>query len=552
VQLDDINIFDSKPPTPEEILAAGPGATVRPLDPFERMSAFDRLSTDPVKRKLQKVGRGLGSLFAVETPLDYALSGIAAAKPVVAAGKGIAAIAKQAEPKDMVFVHNTSEEAIKSFDNMGGIPSPSIAVTKSDQPFIGYGKIQLIGRPEKFDPLVDPRNKIYSSDAYTPRAPKKLRLAKDDAAENFAKDFSYLDKIDDTMPAKDAYVYDRINTTEKLQKMKSPTLRADSLEDGLDSLDRFLRSPPSTRKFMKEIGRDPNDLKNLDKPFPQIKFNKWVNEQKDKYLSKDGVFTYFDDFDETTRTMPYTLDNVVENMVQERQRGGEGDLGFFGDNRLMALTSESFKDLPGVKAQKDRLVEKAIGSTGAVEDDIYQSIRKNLPDEDVMEAEKLFDEVGYNNEASYLAEKLTKAIGESLEAGLDLNKAIDEGYSILRYSFDTLPSKLPGALFDDIEQALIKNATRPVEYFEAKPTRAVGFDEFAGAIVPENTSKEVIDILEKRGLKVVKQKADDVYDYGKGKIRQQFGEQFFSMAPIAAGASATAMMEEEDRGIGSL
>jgi hypothetical protein len=516
------------------------------------MSAFDRLSTDPVKRKLQKVGRGLGSLFAVETPLDYALSGIAAAKPVVAAGKGIAAIAKQAEPKDMVFVHNTSEEAIKSFDNMGGIPSPSIAVTKSDQPFIGYGKIQLIGRPEKFDPLVDPRNKIYSSDAYTPRAPKKLRLAKDDAAENFAKDFSYLDKIDDTMPAKDAYVYDRINTTEKLQKMKSPTLRADSLEDGLDSLDRFLRSPPSTRKFMKEIGRDPNDLKNLDKPFPQIKFNKWVNEQKDKYLSKDGVFTYFDDFDETTRTMPYTLDNVVENMVQERQRGGEGDLGFFGDNRLMALTSESFKDLPGVKAQKDRLVEKAIGSTGAVEDDIYQSIRKNLPDEDVMEAEKLFDEVGYNNEASYLAEKLTKAIGESLEAGLDLNKAIDEGYSILRYSFDTLPSKLPGALFDDIEQALIKNATRPVEYFEAKPTRAVGFDEFAGAIVPENTSKEVIDILEKRGLKVVKQKADDVYDYGKGKIRQQFGEQFFSMAPIAAGASATAMMEEEDRGIGSL
>ena len=99
MQLDDINIFDYKAPTPEEILAAGPGATVRPLDPFERMSAFDRLSTDPVKRKLQKVGRGLGSLFAVETPLDAVLSGVAAAKPVVAAGKGIAAIAKQADPR---------------------------------------------------------------------------------------------------------------------------------------------------------------------------------------------------------------------------------------------------------------------------------------------------------------------------------------------------------------------------------------------------------------------------------------------------------------------
>ena len=80
---------------------------------------------------------------------------------------------------------------------------------------------------------------------------------------------------------------------------------------------------------------------------------------------------------------------------------------------------------------------------------------------------------------------------------------------------------------------------RPVQYFEAKPTRAVGFDEFAGAIVPENTSKEVIDILEKRGLKVVKQKFDDIdTDYGKGKIRQQFQDQFFSIGLPAAGASA--------------
>ena len=714
MQLDDINIFDSKPPTPEEILAAGPGATATPIDPYERFQQErSQLSLDPVMRNLQKVGRGIGSLFAVETPLDYALSGLAAAKPVVAAGKGlvtlahgttkdaakqiekegaitpklgsyvedmyikrgdykdvdpfdyppqasyfstadnpassisameaqigyklgknidepislkeiedhgaivlsdanpkyvfkmdeddfmpydllgnrqsidapmgfeandivsflpqepkkilqgkqlvnfvkknrgedrgIAAIAKQAEPKDMVFVHNTSEEAIKSFDAMGGIPSPSIAVTKSDQPFIGFGKIQLIGRPEKFDPLVDPRNKIYSSDAYTPRAPKKIRLAKPDAVEQLAKDYAGME-------------IQHLNTDHILKKGQDALrkLQKNNLfnpENRIDELDRFLDSGLAKTKFYQEIGRDPADLK--DKPFPQIKFNKWVNEQKDKYLSQDGVFTYFDEFDETTRTIPYTLDNVVENMVQERQRGGEGDLGFFGDNRLMALTSESFKDLPRVKAQKDRLVEKAIGSTGAVEDDIMQSIIKNLPDEDLVKAQQMnypnIKDVRLlaENEASYIATQLTEAIGQNLEYGMDLPKAIKTAYTENEDLLE-LPKMMPGALFDDIEQALIKNTTRPVEYFEAKPTRAVGFDEFAGAIVPENTSKEVIDILEKRGLKVVKQKADDVYDYGKGKIRQQFGEQFFSMAPIAAGASATAMMEEEDRGIGSL
>jgi hypothetical protein len=558
VQLDDINIFDSKPPTPEEILAAGPGATATPIDPYERFQQErSQLSLDPVKRTLQRAGQGLGSLFAVDTPLDYALSGLAAAKPVVAAGKGIAAIAKQAEPKDLVFVHNTSEEAIKSFDNMGGIPSPSIAVTKSDQPFTGFGKIQLIGKPEKFDPLIDPRNKIYSADAYSPRAPKKLRFAKDDAAKKFAKDYSDLLADKELMnkiytgPYTGAHVKDAEDALLNLKKNSLFNPETRSIE-----FDRFFDTDLAKTKFYKEIGRDPADLK--DKPFPQIKYNKWVNEQKDKYLSKDGVFTYFDDFDETTRTMPYTLDNVVENMVQERQRGGEGDLGFFGDNRLMALTSESFKDLPGVKAQKDRLVEKAIGSTGAVEDDIMQSIIKNLPDEDLVKAQQMnypnIEDVRLlaENEASYIATQLTEAIGQNLEYGMDLPKAIKTAYTE-KEDFLELPKMMPGALFDDIEQALIKNTTRPVEYFEAKPTRAVGFDEFAGAIVGEGTSKEVIDILEKNGLKVIKQSMDDLSkDYGKGKARQAFKEQFFSMAPIAAGASATAMMEEEDRGIGSL
>jgi hypothetical protein len=41
-------------------------------------------------------------------------------------------------------------------------------------------------------------------------------------------------------------------------------------------------------------------------------------------------------------------------------------------------------------------------------------------------------------------------------------------------------------------------------------------------------------------------------DYGKGKARQAFKDQFFSIAPITAAASATAMIDSQDQGIGSL
>jgi hypothetical protein len=115
--------------------------------------------------------------------------------------KGTLAIGKQAakkgvgsldQPKDMMFVHNTSEDAIKSFDEMGGIPSPSLAVQPTDIPLKGFGEIQLIAKPKNFDPAVDPRNAVYSADAYTPRAPKKIRLAKEGAAEQLTKDYKDL------------------------------------------------------------------------------------------------------------------------------------------------------------------------------------------------------------------------------------------------------------------------------------------------------------------------------------------------------------------------
>ena len=152
MQLDDINIFDSKPPTPEEILAAGPGATATPIDPYERFQQErSQLSLDPVKRTLQRAGQGLGSLFAVDTPLDYALSGLAAAKPVVAAGKGIAAIAKQADPrikraKEMGFrtdepvYHGTHANKLDEFDDK--------FIGNRDEGFFGRGHYFTSGSGE--------------------------------------------------------------------------------------------------------------------------------------------------------------------------------------------------------------------------------------------------------------------------------------------------------------------------------------------------------------------------------------------------------------------
>ena len=534
MELDKVNIFDYQAPSPKDILAAGPGAIAAPLSPAEVLEMQkSQFSSDPVIRKLQKVGRGIGTLFAVETPLDYALSGLGAVKPVVAAGKGIAAVAKEADPKDLVFVHRTSEKAIKSFDNMGGIPSPSIAVTKADQPFTGFGEIQLIGKPEKFDPLVDPRNKIYSADAYTPRAPKKLRLAKDGAPLKAIGDYrKFLDEIKKDLPETvnpNVYKDDIEGLYDNLIGLTKDGLNRP--EDRLDTLDRFFDSDIARMKFYKDSGFDPADALNRDVPFPSKKFKDWKAKQEDKYLSQDGVFTYFDEFEETTKTMPYTLDNVVENMIQETQRGGESGFGSFGQGRLTALLSDEFAGLPEVKLSKDLIGDRPPSTLISDVDQVLEDLVKDGQD--------------------YVMD-LVDSIGGRLQGGSPLKMAIDDAFDYdLPQRFVDSP-KIGKAketifrLFDDLKNT-------GTEYFEAKPTRAVGLDEFAGAIVPEATSKEVIDILEKNGLKVIKQTMDErIADPGGNKVRQAFKDQFFSAAPIAAAASATAMIDSQNQGIGSL
>ena len=434
-----------------------------------------------------------------------------------------------AEPKDMMFLHNTSEEKIKRFDVLGGIPSPSLGVTKANQPLQGFGDIQLIGKPEKFDPAINPSNKVYSSDAYTPRAPQMIRFARQDADKQFAKDYK-------------EFTSDSINPAiESLQNSKKGS--SFNLANRNDEFDRFFNSDVARMKFLKEIGRDP--MTPRSQPFPQTKYNKWVTEQKNKYLDQEGIFEYIDDFDGSTQTMPYTLDNVVSHMVADTQRGGEAGLGSIGPNRLRAFMSKSFSDLPDIKSSKGSIGKSP--PTSDVESDIVELLRKQAID-DKVKGQPEFTSIEDVSDMGFEGELLFEKVGENLQAGDKIEDAValayEDVYKVTRN--DAYGGLMPSnnKNLKEIVEIFKKNAERPVEYFEAKPTRAVAFDEFAGAIVPPNTSKEVIDILKNRGLKVVQQTKKDYEKFdGKVNARQKFPKEMFALAPVGV---ASLMQEDLD------
>lgn len=68
---------------------------------------------------------------------------------------------------DLITIHNLSDTGVLKALKMGGLPAPSLAITKANIPFTGFGEISLIG--DKRFTLDD----IYTSDVYSKRVPKQ-------------------------------------------------------------------------------------------------------------------------------------------------------------------------------------------------------------------------------------------------------------------------------------------------------------------------------------------------------------------------------------------
>lgn len=75
------------------------------------------------------------------------------------------------EPKELIAVHNISEDNLKKVLEAGSFIMPSIAITKADMGHTDFGEISLLFDKSTINPS-DRRNKVYGGDAWTPRFPR--------------------------------------------------------------------------------------------------------------------------------------------------------------------------------------------------------------------------------------------------------------------------------------------------------------------------------------------------------------------------------------------
>ena len=372
---------------------------------------------------------------------------VGASKGVAKAGAGLLD-----EVKDLMFLHGTSPEKLGLFNEIGGLPMPSMAVTQKDIPF-SWGDIDLIGKPENFNPATNSLNDLYSADAYTIRGKDPFKIPNKDAWKTFSDEF-------DGYGSNAAYL---------AHKLANSSSKKDANPEAYRMMSEFFegRNGGGYKKFAEEnsinipIKKDGRqnlvDLKHDILDNHGAAYKKWSNDKLESYFKPE--WNYLDD---KNKVKLYDADAMTKLMKKNRGQGTEGVEA--GEGYERAMEARKFKSLDQAKQNKGLLLEKKIA---------------------------------------------------------------DQKYSEMDYQ------DLP-----------------PTSYFESKPARTVGLNEFGGAIVPEGIDARTLKILEDRGIPIERY-TDEV---GRLKARDKFQSQMFTRpeAAIAGLLGAGAMMSSDDADAGVL
>lgn len=226
----------------------------------------------------------------------------------------------------------------------------------------------------------------------------------------------------------------------------------------------------------------------------------WLLPQLDGVLGEAGIYNgkerYTPEGDERSFAQThyaYTLENIVRAMAEtQKERGGQ--TWGVSAKAMQAVSTPDYRSIAEIKSDSGRL--------GAVEGEVYESA--------VQRVEKLIEQATRKvmrenkphsdnqfDESQIIGEVMMEAAqGPKTEAAI--RRAFQkEGYTISREAASA------------VQTVLREAAQLPTEYFEAKPQRAVHFDETAVVVVPDDLPTDVRSRLEELGARVRQYKAGD-------------------------------------------
>ena len=498
--------------------------------------------------------------------------------------------------KDLVAVHNLTAENLQEALELGGMPSPSIAVVKAQEGHTKYGPISLVFNSDTIDPMVNRANRIYGSDAWTPTRPNvefevnydamrdfesKVDSASKDAFEGKFANSAALQRlgIEETSSSDRAELAQRLeeNTAVQLAYLEAKgktvepvykterdqfdSLGNDTLEKVIehigadeikaafeggdfDQLDQLADKAADAleekythgqlegqnRRWKMRIDKMRNDNRGrlygmlehaykmltdtnagkqamdveatreaIRQEAPAEDVKNWVYDQLGNVLGQKGIRNGKDRFTPAgiKRSFAqlhnsYTLENLVAAMNAQNARGQ--DTWGLSASTLMSTATAEYQNLDEVRADKGRLQQ--------MPEEEYKALLEKADDQISDILDKLRRETTPHADNSFEEREILGGILMQAAQGKQTAAAIGKAFAKEGYTIGKDTAQMILNLYKNV-------AAIPTGYFEAKPQRAVGFDEVRAAILPDNTSSTLIDSLKETGIDVKLYKAGD-------------------------------------------
>ena len=499
--------------------------------------------------------------------------------------------------KDLVAVHNLTAENLQEALELGGMPSPSIAVVKAQEGHTKYGPISLVFNSDTIDPMVNRANRIYGSDAWTPTRPNveykvkpdKARALNTELAElsrktaggEFARsnaitgimDMEASDKspkqlaeklaqnpsvkaayladigetVDVAMKQEERFTASQVRRSEKTieavggEEALRNIIETDRANDNHDLAHTVLEKVREAEKAwaMEEFGwseekaqkkaervippkllillnnaydymvtedkggklvRDTDAmLKEVQEKAPDQDVEEWILPKVEKILGEKGIYNGKEVYTRNGNRRsfaqlhnPYTLQNLVEAMNQQNARG-EGAWGLSA-NTLMSTATAEYQNLDEVRADKSRLQQ--------IPEEEYKALLEQADGQIEEVISRIRQETAAHSDSGYGEREILGEILLRAAQGKQTAAAIGKAFAKEGYTIGKDTAQMILNLYKNV-------AAIPTGYFEAKPQRAVGFDEVRAAILPDNTSSTLIDSLKETGIDVKLYKAGD-------------------------------------------
>ena len=220
------------------------------------------------------------------------------------------------------------------------------------------------------------------------------------------------------------------------------------------------------------------------------------NVYEDKYLVKEDVEPLKANGERKSFNklhMPYEINNIVTLM--KKQKKGKGGGFFGGAGNLKGAATETFTSIDEIRRNKYKIQNIS-------KDELRK--KYNSLNSKIQEIDNYI--LGEENDGVEARLRKTENINETMVEAFALDKFTK---SNVKEKFNDSNIEITDSVYEQMKELRDELKEIPVQYFEAKPERAVSTNEIAYVVVPNSVSEKTKEALRKNGIEYKEYAAGD-------------------------------------------